>query len=68
MVGGPRTVTILERVKDLERQCHFFHAEVEKMSHMSSRVQKHELKIFNLEEAKKVRNGNAYTETADHSD
>ena len=37
-----------KEVEDLHRQCSFFHMQVERMTHMFSLVQEHELKLYNL--------------------
>jgi hypothetical protein len=41
--------TIDYRLDELEKQCHFFHMQVEKMVHLYGLVQQHELKIYDLE-------------------
>ena len=39
----------LKRIEALETQCHFFHMQVEKMVHLYSMVQVHELQLFKIE-------------------
>jgi hypothetical protein len=41
--------TINQRINDLEKQCHFFHMQVERMAHLYTMVQQHELQIYKLE-------------------
>jgi hypothetical protein len=43
------TMTTEERIDALEKQCHFFHMKVEKMTHLFGPVQEHELRIYGLE-------------------
>ena len=37
------------QLKDLEKQCHFFHMQIEKMTNIYTMVQQHELKLYDLE-------------------
>ena len=42
-------MTDKERIDALEKQCHFFHTELERYGHLSGRLQAHELRLYNLE-------------------